>query len=134
MEKIIVYWTNTGNTEEIAYKIASDLGCDAFNINDIKPNKVLKADTIIFGCPAMGVEELEEDEFRPFYEEVIKDAENKKIALFGSYGWGDGEWMRLWEDEIKQKGLTLLAPGLIVCGGKNDIDENKYIEFIDAIK
>jgi flavodoxin short chain len=96
MKKIVVYWSGTGNTLEIANKIAEDLGCEAVSVSDANVDEVLANDLIVFGCPAMGAEELEEDEFKPFYESVMQSIGDKKVALFGSYGWGDGEWMRNW--------------------------------------
>ena len=130
MKKIVVYWTGTGNTEEIAKKIAADLGCDALNVNATTPDAVLENDLIIFGCPAMGAEELEDAEFKPFYDEVMSSIGDKKVALFGSYGWGDGEWMRNWEEEVAS---NLVTSGLIVNGGVSDIDDGAYQEFINAL-
>ena len=130
MKKIVVYWSGTGNTEEIANKIAADLGCDALNVNATTPADVLENDLIVFGCPAMGAEELEDTEFKPFYEEVMASIGDKKVALFGSYGWGDGEWMRNWEEEVAS---NLVTSGLIVNGGVSDIDDGAYQEFIDAL-
>ncbi len=130
MKKIVVYWSGTGNTEEIANKIAADLGCDALNVNATTPADVLENDLIVFGCPAMGAEELEDTEFKPFYEEVMASIGDKKVALFGSYGWGDGEWMRNWEAEVSS---NLVTSGLIVNGGASDIDDGLYQEFIDAL-
>ena len=125
MKKIVVYWTGTGNTEEIANKIAADLGCDALNVNVTTPDDVLENDLIIFGCHAMGAEE-----FKPFYDEVMSSIGDKKVALFGSYGWGDGEWMRNWEEEVAS---NLVTSGLIVNGGVSDIDDGAYQEFINAL-
>ena len=130
MKKIVVYWSGTGNTEEIANKIAADLGCDALNVNATTPADVLENDLIVFGCPAMGAEELEDTEFKPFYEEVMASIGDKKVALFGSYGWGDGEWMRNWEAEVSS---NLVTSGLIVNGGASDIDDGLYQEFIGAL-
>ena len=130
MKKIVVYWSGTGNTEEIANKIAADLGCDALNVNATTPADVLENDLIVFGCPAMGAEELEDTEFKPFYEEVMASIGDKKVALFGSYGWGDGEWMRNWEAEVSS---NLVTSGLIVNGGASDIDAGLYQEFIGAL-
>lgn len=131
MKKVVVYWSGTGNTMEIANKIASDLDCDAISVSDASIDDVLTNDLIIFGCPAMGAEELESDEFEPFYEAVMSGVSNQKIALFGSYGWGDGEWMRNWEEAI---GSSLITKGLIVNGGSSDINESEYEEFINALK
>ena len=131
MKKIIVYWTGTGNTEEIANKIAGDLGCDAFKVNEVTVDATLENDLIILGCPAMGAEVLEEEEFQPFYDELKAKIGNQKVALFGSYGWGDGEWMRNWEAEV---GANLVTTGLIVNGGASEIDDLAYGEFISALK
>lgn len=131
MKKIVVYWSGTGNTLEIANKIAEDLGCDAVSVSDANLDDVLTNDLIVFGCPAMGAEELEEDEFKPFYESVMQNIGDKKVALFGSYGWGDGEWMRNWEQEVSS---NLVTNGLIVNGGVSDIDDASYNEFINALK
>ncbi len=130
MKKIVVYWSGTGNTEEIANKIAADLGCDAFSVSTISASDALENDLIIFGCPAMGAEELEDAEFKPFYDEVMASIGDKKVALFGSYGWGDGEWMRNWEAEV---GANLVTNGLIVNGGASDIDDSEYQRFIGEL-
>ena len=130
MKKIVVYWSGTGNTEEIANKIAADLGCDAFSVSAISASDALENDLIIFGCPALGAEELEDAEFKPFYDEVMASIGDKKVALFGSYGWGDGEWMRNWEAEV---GANLVTNGLIVNGGASDIDDSEYQRFIGEL-
>ena len=130
MKKIVVYWSGTGNTEEIANKIAADLGCDGFSVSAISASDALENDLIIFGCPAMGAEELEDAEFKPFYDEVMSSIGDKKVALFGSYGWGDGEWMRNWEAEV---GANLVTNGLIVNGGASDIDDSEYKRFIGEL-
>ena len=134
MKQVIVYWSGTGNTEDIANKIKEDLGCDLFNVSSANVDDVLAYDTIILGCPAMGAEELEEEEFKPFYDELMKKAKNKNIALFGSYGWGDGEWMRLWANEVKGLGLNLLNDGLIVNGDSSAIVDSEYESFMNSLK
>jgi len=131
MKKIEVYWSGTGNTEEIANKIAKDLDCEAINVSDANIDDVLNNDLIIFGCPAMGAEELEDETFRPFYEAVMSEIGEKKVALFGSYGWGDGEWMRNWEVEV---GPNLITSGLIVNGGVSEINDQEYSDFINNLK
>ena len=82
----------------------------------------------------MGAEELEEEEFKPFYDEFIKKAANKNIALFGSYGWGDGEWMRLWASEVRGFGCNLLNDGLIVNGDSSAIIDSEYESFVNSLK
>jgi len=134
MSAVVVYWTGSGNTEEIANKIAGDLGCEALNVNSTTPADTLNHDLIVMGCPAMGSEEIEDSEFRPFYEEILRGAGSKKLALFGSFGWGDGEWMRNWEAEVKANNGNLVTNGLISNGGESDIDSNDYEVFINALK
>jgi flavodoxin short chain len=134
MSQVIVYWSGTGNTLDIAKKIKGDLGCDIFNVTEANVDDILKYDTIILGCPAMGAEELEDAEFKPFYDELIANAASKNIALFGSYGWGDGEWMRNWCDEVKAYGANLLNDGLIVNGDSSQIVDSEYESFINSLK
>ncbi|MCR5232195.1 MAG: flavodoxin domain-containing protein [Acholeplasmatales bacterium] len=134
MKQVIVYWSGTGNTEDIANKIKGDLGCDCFNVSNANVDDILSYDTIILGCPAMGAEELEEEEFKPFYDSLMAKAASKNIALFGSYGWGDGEWMRLWVSDVKGYGCNLLTDGLIVNGDSSAIVDSEYEAFINALK
>ncbi len=134
MSAIIVYWTSTGNTEAIANKIASDTGAAVKNVNEASAAEVLENDTIILGCPAMGSEELEDGEFKPFYDELIAKASGKRIFLFGSYGWGDGEWMRNWEEDVKANGANLVTNGLIANGDDSALDQSEYDNFIAQIK
>ena len=133
MKKVIIYWSGTGNTESIATLIQSDTMADLKRVSDISVFEASLYDVIILDCPAMGAEELEEDEFKPFYEELISVVSNKKFALFGSYDWGDGEWMRSWENDLILNGGELLTPGLIVNGDVSVIDSNCYEAFINAI-
>ena len=104
MSKIaVVYWSGTGNTEMMAEQVAAgvkDGGGEVvtFKAAEFSADLMDNYDAIAFGCPSMGAEELEEDEFAPLFEQCEKKLKGKKIALFGSYGWGDGEWMRCWED------------------------------------
>ena len=116
MSKIaIVYWSQTGNTEQMANIVVTAckgdlLTCDAFDAG-----KTASYDSVAFGCPAMGAEELEETEFRPMFDAVKPALTGKKVALFGSYGWGDGEWMRLWADECAASGIALCCEPVICC-------------------
>ena len=103
MSKIaVVYWSGTGNTEAMAGAVAAGAraaGAEAELIaaSDFNAGRVANYDAIAFGCPAMGSEQLEEYEFEPMFDECKSALRGKRIALFGSYGWGDGEWMRSWE-------------------------------------
>lgn len=108
----VVFWSGTGNTEQMANAVAEAIrekGSQAALIQaaDFHAADVASYDAIAFGCPAMGAEELEEGEFEPMFAEVEGSLNGKKIALFGSYGWGDGEWMRTWEERCKAAGAVL---------------------------
>ena len=76
-------------------------------------------DAVAFGCPAMGAEVLEEDEFQPLFDSCETKLSGKKIALFGSYGWGDGEWMRDWEETCKRAGVELVCDS-VICNDAPD--------------
>lgn len=114
MSKIgIVYWTGTGNTGAMAEAIVDGVkaaggSCDLVNLSD-GPLDVTAYDTIAFGCPAMGAEELEETEFEPYFASVEDKLAGKNIGLFGSYSWADGEWMDLWKARCEENGLNVLA-------------------------
>lgn len=121
MEKTaIIYWSGTGNTEAMATAIWEGAKEEKpetkiFTVSEISASEALSYDVLILGCPAMGAEVLEESEFEPFFCELEGDLSGKKLALFGSYGWGDGEWMRNWEERAAASGASLLeTEGLIV--------------------
>lgn len=113
----IVYWSGTGNTETMANCIAEGangqatlLSPAAFSAGDLNNYEV-----VAFGCPAMGAEQLEESEFEPMFSGLEGALGGKKVALFGSYGWGDGQWMRDWCERCKAAGAQLHdEEGLIV--------------------
>ncbi len=113
MKKVaIVYWSGTGNTAAMAEAVeegAKDKGAEVklFESDDFTADNVAEFDAIAFGCPAMGAEVLEESSFEPMFTAVEKVLSGKPIALFGSYGWGDGQWMRDWEERCKTKGAQL---------------------------
>ena len=126
MSKVaVVYWSQTGNTKlmaEAVLKGATDKGADAsiFEANDFSPSKAAEFDAFAFGCPAMGAEELEDTEFEPMFSAVEGTLTGKKIVLFGSYGWGDGQWMRDWEDRCKNNGITLTAESVLANEAPDD--------------
>lgn len=127
MSKVaVVYWSSTGNTEAMADAVvegAKEKGADVtlYECADFRPELVGEYDAIAFGCPAMGDEVLEEDEFEPMFSECEAKLSGKKIGLFGSYGWGDGEWMHNWEDKCKEDGAVLVADG-VICQEEPDDD------------
>lgn len=127
MKKIsIIYWSGTGNTQKMAEAIAEGARAGGNEINLLSVDKatkedVLNSDAVAFGCPSMGSEELEETEMEPFICEIEKENINgKPIALFGSYDWGDGQWMRDWEDRMKAVGVNLIEEGLIIRNTPDD--------------
>ena len=125
MKTAIVFWSGTGNTEAMAQSVADGakaagaevavFTCDRFNeamIDDY--------DSIAFGCPSMGAEQLEEDEFEPMFSACIPKLSGKNNALFGSYGWGDGEWMRSWKEECENAGAVLVSEPVICNEAPDD--------------
>ena len=115
----IIYWSGTGNTEAMAAAIldgAKEVNGETqlFNVSEITADEAAKYDTLILGCPAMGAEVLEEGEFEPFFTELEAQLTGKNVALFGSYGWGDGEWMREWEKRVTDAGAKLANESVIV--------------------
>lgn len=127
MSKIaVVYWSGTGNTEAMASAVADgvkEAGGEAVMLTpaEFEASMIDSFDGIAFGCPSMGAEQLEEDEFAPMFESCEAKLSGKKIALFGSYGWGDGEWMRNWEEVCMNDG-AVLACDFVICNGYPDDD------------
>ena len=119
MSKIaVVYWSGTGNTQEMALAVSDGVkekGAEVslFSASDFNGSMVNDFDAFAFGCPAMGAEVLEEDEFEPMFESCKASLARKKVALFGSYGWGDGEWMRTWEEDCAAAGINLACESVI---------------------
>lgn len=127
MKKIsIVYWSGTGNTEKMAEAIAAGAQEEKNEVKLLSVDKatkedVLNSDVLAFGCPSMGSEELEESEMEPFISEIEKEnISGKPVALFGSFDWGDGQWMRDWEDRMKAAGVNLIDEGLIIQNTPDD--------------
>ena len=128
MSKVaVVYWSSTGNTEAMANAVvngAKEKGADVtlYECADFRPELVGEYDAIAFGCPAMGDEVLEEDEFEPMFDGCKDALKDKKIALFGSYGWGDGEWMRTWAERMEQAGAQIVGGEGLICHGTPGAD------------
>lgn len=114
MKKVsIIYWSGTGNTEIMAKAIAEGAKIDEvdvslLNVSEASVDNVQNSDVVVLGCPSMGAEVLEEAEMEPFVESIQSVVKGKKLALFGSYGWGDGEWMRNWVERIDSYGAELI--------------------------
>jgi flavodoxin short chain len=135
MSKIaVVYWSGTGNTQQMAEAVAggakkAGAEADLMFVSDFTADMMDNYDAVAFGCPSMGSEELEDSEFQPVFEACEAKLNGKKIALFGSYGWGDGEWMRTWADTCKNDGAALAAEP-VIC---NDAPDDDALAQCDAL-
>ena len=133
MKIAIVYYSATGNTEAMADAIENVLNGKAdterFSPDAFNAAMVASYDAIAFGCPAMGAEVLEEESFDPMFTSIENSLKDKRIILFGSYGWGDGEWMRNWEERCESDGAKLThAP--VIC--QEAPDANAIAELEEA--
>ncbi len=114
MSKIaVVYWSGTGNTENMATAVADGITANGNEAVLLTTDIFTAADAanydgFAFGCPSMGAEVLEESEFQPMWDSIKSELAGKNLVLFGSYGWGDGEWMRDWEDEAAREGINVV--------------------------
>ena len=135
MSKVaIVFWSGTGNTQAMAEALESALmqnGAETALLTaaEFTPDMVSSFDAIAFGCPAMGDEVLEETEFDPMFTSAENALQGKKTGLFGSYGWGDGQWMRDWEDRVRAAGAELVADGVIA----NDAPDDEALASLAAL-
>lgn len=115
MDKVaIVFWTGSGNTEAMAQAVeegAKNAGAETVLnfVGDTSAAEVATFDKIILGCPAMGDESLEEYDFEPFFEELLPDLAGKKVGIFGSYAWNEGDWIMNWKARLEEAGVTLAA-------------------------
>lgn len=124
MKIAVVYWSGTGNTEAMANAAAEgakNAGAEVVLLNNLSAADLASYDSVAFGCPAMGAEELEDSEFEPMFAALEGSLNGKKIALFGSYGWGDGEWMRTWEDRCKDDGAVFACDPVICNEAPDDV-------------
>lgn len=121
MDKIyVVYWSQTGNTEAMAEAVARGIRSEGkesavVEVGSISPEELKEEAVFALGCPAMGAEVLEESEMEPFVETLETFVKGKTVGLFGSYGWGDGEWMRDWEARMQQAGANVIGGEGVIC-------------------
>ena len=128
MKTAVIYWSATGNTEAMANAVAASAGVEAVTVSDFSGD-IKEYAALALGCPAMGDEVLEESEFEPFFASIEGELSGKKVLLFGSYGWGDGQWMRDWEERTKAAGAELVGgEGCIVNDSPTDDDIEKLKE------
>lgn len=129
----IIYWSGTGNTEEMAKLIAKgieEVGVTAelLTVDGVDSSIIENEKEFILGCPSMGDENLEESEFEPFMESIESLISGKQIALFGSYGWGDGQWMRDWEERLTDLGANVSIEPVIANYTPEDDSVDACIE------
>ena len=125
MKTAVIYWSDTGNTEAMARAVAEGMTAAGAEVVLLTPAEVAPGDlnayaAIAFGCPAMGSEVLEELDFQPMFDGCKSRLSGKSVALFGSYGWGDGEWMRSWEKDCENAGLNLVCESVTCCEAPDD--------------
>lgn len=126
MSKVaVVFWTGTGNTGAMASAVAEGVksaGAEAALLGpgEFGSDKLAEYDAVAFGCPAMGAEVLEESEYEPMFAALEGSLSGKKIALFGSYGWGDGQWMRDWEDRARAAGANIVTDSVTANNAPDD--------------
>ena len=126
MSKIaVVYWSSTGNTEEMANCVAEGIKAaggeaELHTPGSFNAQMMDDYEAVAFGCPSMGAEQLEETEFEPMFSACEEKLAGKRIALFGSYGWGDGEWMRSWEKNCDDAGVSLACDSIICQEAPDD--------------
>ena len=126
MKTAVIYWSGTGNTEAMARAVAEGMtaaGMEAVLLTpaEVQPGDLNTYDAIAFGCPAMGSEVLEEMEFQPMFDSIKNQMGGKAVGLFGSFGWGDGEWMRSWEKDCDDVGINLVCESVICADAPDDM-------------
>lgn len=121
MKTAVIYWSGTGNTEAMAKAVAEGAGVEAVTFSEFSGD-VSEFDAVALGCPAMGAEELEDTEVEPWYTANESKLAGKKVVLFGSYDWGDGEWMRTWAERMEQAGAQIVGGEGLICHGTPGAD------------
>lgn len=139
MSKVaVIYWSGTGNTENMADAIFSrlkekNIEIDLFEVSGFDLSNLESYDGFAFGCPAMGDETLEEMEFEPMFESVEDKLDNKPVIIFGSYEWNDGQWMLDWQERCKDHSINLSADGLAVYGNPEEDDIKACYDLADSL-
>lgn len=133
----VVFWSQSGNTEAMANAVADGIRkagkeADVVFVGDASIDELKSAKVFALGCPAMGAEVLEEGEMEPFVSDLEMSVSGKTIGLFGSYGWGDGQWMRDWVDRMTSAGATVVDGEGVICMGAPDADDTAQCEALGA--
>lgn len=116
----VIYWSQTGNTEAMANAVAEGIRAagqeaEVLQVSSVSAGDVANDERLALGCPAMGAEQLEESEFEPFLASIEGLLSGKKVALFGSWGWGNGEYMHEFESRVSAAGATVVNGAGVVC-------------------
>ena len=133
----VVFWSQSGNTEAMANAVADGIRkagkeADVVFVGDASIDELKSAKVFALGCPAMGAEVLEEGEMEPFVSDLEMSVSGKTIGLFGSYGWGAGQWMRDWVDRMTSAGATVVDGEGVICMGAPDADATAQCEALGA--
>lgn len=123
----VIYWSGSGNTAAMAEAIAKGIvaagkEADVMTFDRITPDVLAEDEAVVLGCPAMGDEILEEETVEPFVTDYETRCAGKKVALFGSYGWGDGLWMRSWAERMKAAGAEIIGGEGLIANSEPDAD------------
>lgn len=139
MSKVaVIYWSGTGNTEEMTNAIADrlkekEIDIDIYQASGFDASKLADYDGFAFGCPAMGDESLEDGEFEPMFESVESKLDSKPVVIFGSYEWNDGQWMLDWQERCKNSNINLASDGLAVYSSPEDDDIESCQDLADDL-
>lgn len=139
MSKIaVIYWSQTGNTQAMAEAVAEGVqaaGAEAvlLEVSNVSAADALTYDKLALGCPAMGAEVLEETEFQPMYDNIRSSLSGKSVGLFGSYGWGDGQWIRDWAEDAEGAGAAIVNEPVMVCGAPEGDDADACVALGEAL-
>jgi flavodoxin I len=130
----IIYFSQTGNTEKMANLILKGIQSEGkkaelVEVSGVSFEEAKNEEILILGCSAYGAEELDETEMEPFVKSLEGNIQGKKVALFGSWGWGNGEWMKEWEKRMESYGASLISEGLAVQESPEGEDEDKCVSF-----
>ncbi|MDD4556470.1 MAG: flavodoxin domain-containing protein [Alphaproteobacteria bacterium] len=138
MTYAVIHWSGTGNTEKMAELIAQELKSSGKEVSEHTfenaPQDIIqKSEVLVLGAPAMGEEEIDVPEVLEFLNSAEKNVSGKKLALFGSYGWGDGEWMRAWQERMEKAGAKVINEPLTVLGFPDGVEETRCVDFAKEI-
>ncbi len=134
----VIYWSGTGNTEAMAQAVGKGIEGAGREARVVPVSEVTAADladenAFALGCSSQGAEELEESEMEPFVASIEGAVSGKKIALFGSYGWGDGEWMRNWVERMQNAGADIINGEGVICMEAPDDDAAAACETLGKV-